>query len=274
MGWSTSLTWITKTQPPDSDDDGYTDSQEKFIESDPLDGCDPDPSAPSCDQDNDGLTNEEEIALGTDPEDPDTDFDGENDGDEVGPDKDNPKNYDGDELIDALDSQLQDADSDGVPNEYDRDNVDPLSDSDEDGLIDLQEKVDGSDPLDPCDPYDDVPACDEDGDGFPNGVEREVGTDPNNPTRMGTVKMTGKKSVKTSQSRWMQTAMGLTMRLTLKYSMTMKTVWSMSLMWPMTIRIRTAMKIRSQMKTKPRTAPTHLDYCDPINTTGKLRRGW
>ena len=84
-------------------------------------------------------------------------------------------NYDGDELIDALDSQLQDADYDGVANEYDRDNVDPLSDSDDDGLIDLQETVDDTDPLDPCDPYDDAAACDDDNDGLSNYDERQVG---------------------------------------------------------------------------------------------------
>jgi len=48
----------------------------------PIGGTPP-PPGPAEDPDNDGLTNAEETALGTDPNDPDTDADGLNDGDEV-----------------------------------------------------------------------------------------------------------------------------------------------------------------------------------------------
>ncbi len=58
---------------------------------------------PGVDSDGDGLTNSQEWSVGTDPGNPDTDFDGINDGTEVGADAANPIDTDGDGAIDAKD---------------------------------------------------------------------------------------------------------------------------------------------------------------------------
>ena len=74
------------TNPGDSDtdDDGVNDGDEVNGGSDPLNPCDPNINAlGSNDCDNDGLTNDEETLAGTDNNNPDTDSDGINDGDEV-----------------------------------------------------------------------------------------------------------------------------------------------------------------------------------------------
>ena len=69
---------------PDTDGDGFLDGDEVTAGSDPLDPCDPDPSALSTsDCDMDGLTAAQEGLLGTDPGNPDTDGDGLTDGEEV-----------------------------------------------------------------------------------------------------------------------------------------------------------------------------------------------
>jgi uncharacterized protein (TIGR02145 family) len=79
----------TNTDPenPDTDDDGINDGDEVKNGSDPLDPCDPDVNADTCDKDGDGLTNGEEkrgtkTGVKTDPENPDTDGDGVKDGDD------------------------------------------------------------------------------------------------------------------------------------------------------------------------------------------------
>lgn len=77
------------------------------------------------DDDNDGLFGGEEATLGTDPNDPDSDGDGIEDGEEVGPDIANPLDEDGDGIIDALDSNTDDADSDGVNDQQDPANTNP-----------------------------------------------------------------------------------------------------------------------------------------------------
>ncbi len=112
------------------------------------------------DDDGDGLLSGVEAALGTDPNNPDTDGDGINDGDEVGGDPDNPLDEDFDGIIDALDSNTEDSDMDGVNDQQDPANQDPcipdntngLCDTDGDGITDGDEIAQGSDPLDPCDP--------------------------------------------------------------------------------------------------------------------------
>ncbi|MUH36851.1 DUF11 domain-containing protein [Zobellia amurskyensis] len=119
-------------------------------------------SVSSCDTDDDGdgLLGGLESTLGTDPNNPDSDGDGINDGDEVGDDFDNPLDEDGDGIIDALDSNILDTDLDGVVDQLDPannnacipDNSNGLCDTDGDGITDGQEETDGTNPLDACDP--------------------------------------------------------------------------------------------------------------------------
>lgn len=127
------------------------------------------------DTDMDGLFDGTEATLGTDPTNPDTDGDGINDGDEVGADLENPldSDLDGDGmpspdgLIDALDSNTLDTDNDGVVDQLDPSNPDPcvpnrlngVCDFDGDGIVDSDERVNGSDPDDPCDPDLENSAC-------------------------------------------------------------------------------------------------------------------
>ncbi|MGJ8713615.1 MAG: Calx-beta domain-containing protein [Maribacter stanieri] len=120
------------------------------------------------DDDNDGLLGGQEVVLGTDSNDPDTDGDGIEDGVEVGDDIDNPLDEDGDGIIDALDSNTVDADNDGVNDQQDPANNNPCipnrfngsCDTDGDGISDLDEQTNGSDPDDPCDPVA-TPNCDD-----------------------------------------------------------------------------------------------------------------
>ncbi|MGB2761516.1 MAG: Calx-beta domain-containing protein, partial [Maribacter stanieri] len=120
------------------------------------------------DDDNDGLLGGQEVVLGTDSNDPDTDGDGIEDGVEVGDDIDNPLDEDGDGIIDALDSNTADADNDGVNDQQDPANNNPCipnrfngnCDTDGDGISDLDEQTNGSDPDDPCDPVA-TPNCDD-----------------------------------------------------------------------------------------------------------------
>ena len=119
------------------------------------------------DDDNDGLLGGQEVALGLDPNNPDTDGDGIEDGEEVGTDIANPLDEDNDGIIDALDSNTDDADNDGVNDQQDPANDNPCipnrfngsCDTDGDGLSDLDEQTNGSDPDDPCDPVA-SPNCD------------------------------------------------------------------------------------------------------------------
>jgi gliding motility-associated-like protein/uncharacterized repeat protein (TIGR01451 family) len=120
------------------------------------------------DEDNDGLLGGQEVALGLDPNNPDTDGDGIEDGVEVGPDIANPLDEDNDGIIDALDSNIEDIDNDGVNDQQDPANTNPCvpnrfngsCDTDGDGLSDLDEQTNGSDPDDPCDPIA-SPNCDD-----------------------------------------------------------------------------------------------------------------
>jgi len=91
--------------------------------------------APQVDSDNDGLTDEEEQAIGTDPYNPDSDGDGYTDFEEVGSDVTNPRDTDGDEIIDALDT---DSDDDGIPDSEDPKPYNPTVISIEDLLPDAK----------------------------------------------------------------------------------------------------------------------------------------
>ncbi|MDC6387304.1 Calx-beta domain-containing protein [Maribacter sp. PR1] len=119
------------------------------------------------DDDNDGLLGGEEATLGTDPNNPDTDGDGIEDGVEVGPDTENPLDEDGDGIIDALESNTADTDSDGVNDQQDPDNDNPcipnrengICDFDGDDITDSDEITNGTDPDNPCDPNAEHPNC-------------------------------------------------------------------------------------------------------------------
>lgn len=112
------------------------------------------------DNDKDGLTNREERELGTDPENPDTDRDGLNDGDEVKKYFTNPlsSDTDGDGLLDSdeinkflTDPNKVDTDDDGLTDyeEISKYLTNPInSDSDNDGLKDGDEiKIYHSNPM-------------------------------------------------------------------------------------------------------------------------------
>jgi len=58
---------------------------------------------------------------------------------------------------------------------------DPNADSDGDGVTNIIENTNGSDPLNPCDPFPDAGPCDQDGDGLTNTEETTAGTNPVNP---------------------------------------------------------------------------------------------
>ncbi len=92
------------------------------------------------DTDGDGLLDGIEATLGTNPNLVDTDGDGIDDGVEVGPDTANPLNEDGDEFIDALDSNILDADLDLVNDQQDPANDNPCIPNATSGLcsVDLE----------------------------------------------------------------------------------------------------------------------------------------
>jgi hypothetical protein len=74
---------------------------------------------PDGDTDEDGLINSLEKILATLSDSPDTDGDGANDADEVGPDRTAPRDSDGDGLIDAIESSIADADRDCISDQAD-----------------------------------------------------------------------------------------------------------------------------------------------------------
>ena len=119
------------------------------------------------DSDLDGLFDGPEAVLGTNPNNPDSDGDGLNDSEEVGPNIDNPLDEDEDGIIDALESNTIDTDMDGVVDQLDPANENPcipvrqngVCDFDGDGILDSDEIANGSDPDDPCDPDAENSAC-------------------------------------------------------------------------------------------------------------------
>ncbi|ADV50090.1 Two component regulator three Y domain-containing protein [Cellulophaga algicola DSM 14237] len=111
------------------------------------------------DFDNDGLTNSEENALGTDPNNPDTDGDGVEDGEEV---MDNTNPLDDCDSLNGTPLPTTDCDADGLTNaEEENLGTDPFDpDSDSDGINDGQEVTDTTDPLDACDSVGGTPPID------------------------------------------------------------------------------------------------------------------
>ncbi len=154
---------VTGTDPnnADTDGDGLSDGDEvNTYGTDPL----------NADSDGDGLSDGDEVLIyGTDPLNADTDGDGLSDGDEV--------------TLYGTDPTIADTDGDGLS---DGDEVlvygtDPLVVDTDGGSVGdgVEVLVDGTDPLDPSD---DVPpdTTDTDGDGLTDVEEAVYGTDPNN----------------------------------------------------------------------------------------------
>ncbi|MFN5620728.1 MAG: Ig-like domain-containing protein [Flavobacteriales bacterium] len=169
----------------DTDGDGLGDGEEVDFATDPLNPCDPDINAVgTADCDNDLLDNNGELLAGTDNNNPDTDFDGIVDGEEVlnGSDPLNSCSPDAG-LIGT-----NDCDEDGLDNDGEEfSGTDPANpDTDGDGLLDGAEVNEGSNPLDPCDPNAGaVGTNDCDNDGLDNDGEIAAGTDNNNPDTDG-----------------------------------------------------------------------------------------
>ncbi len=163
------------TGSPDQDGDGYIGDDDP----DDNDPCVPNNQVGVCDRDGDGLNNTEEELNNTNPDDPDSDDDGNNDGQEV---NSTPPS----DPLDACDPSNTvaacDRDNDGLTNGQEAAlGTNPTNpDTDADGISDDDEvnATISSDPLDPCDPSNTVPACDRDNDGLTNGQEETIGTDP------------------------------------------------------------------------------------------------
>lgn len=164
--------------------------------------------SPNSDRDHDGLTKAQEEEIGTDPNNPDTDGDGLNDGDEFMKYKTDPLNADtdGDSLNDydevmkyKTNPLLVDTDKDGLNDgdEVLKHKTDPLNpDTDEDGLTDGDEinkyktspfkadtDIDGLTDGDEIMKYKTDPLkADTDGGTVLDGKEIENGTDPLDPS--------------------------------------------------------------------------------------------
>ncbi len=135
------------------------------------------------DTDGDGLPDSTEIEIGTDPNNPDSDADELNDGEEVlrqatdplNPDTDSDELRDGEEVLrQKTNPHVPDTDGDTLTDgvEVNQYKTDPLRpDTDDDGLKDGDEIQRGTDPLNP----------DTDGDELRDGEEIVMGTDPLNP---------------------------------------------------------------------------------------------
>ncbi len=171
--------WGTSTTTQDSDGDGYEDWFEYWFGGDPLDS-----EVKPSDADMDGLPDALELAINSDENSVDTDGDGHEDIDELiyggHPLKPwtVPPNYDYDDCYDywenwnGLNSSNSDTDGDGVIDCMDTDSLDPDNtpvDSDGDGMPDDMEEEFGSDPEN----------WDSDGDGMPDSFEYIMDTDPN-----------------------------------------------------------------------------------------------
>ncbi|NVK31893.1 MAG: hypothetical protein HWE20_12870, partial [Gammaproteobacteria bacterium] len=149
----------------DTDHDGVNDQ----LDPDNTNACIPSATAAPCDSDGDGLNYSQEIALGTNPYSTDSDGDGVGDATEALTDTD----MDG--INDAVESNLLDADGDGVVDQQDPDNQNACRpdvyaascDADGDGLFGPAEQTLGADPE----------RADTDGDGIDDSQEGSADSD-------------------------------------------------------------------------------------------------
>lgn len=170
-------TYLTNPLLADTDGDGMRDDVEVLY------GTNPRVADAGADPDGDGLTNEEELLAGARPLLPDTDGDGLPDGDEVFiygtsaylSDTDGDGLSDGDEVqVQGTLPLSQDSDGDRMPDGFEvAHGLDPrvagsYNDTDGDGLLDLLEYLQGSNPV----------SGDTDGDGLSDYLEILLGSDP------------------------------------------------------------------------------------------------
>jgi hypothetical protein len=153
----------------DTDNDGISDIDEKIGNTNPLDPCDPNPSANAClnqDADGDGYN---PLLPPTDP------FFDPNDSDPCVPNVTVGNcDFDNDGQVNSVDL---DDDNDCVPDAQDVNDYNINSDSDGDGITDKQECTNGSDPLDKCDPNPTFGTCDCDNDGTLNNTDTDDDND-------------------------------------------------------------------------------------------------
>ncbi len=165
----TATATVTIAVAIDSDGDGIPDATERTIGTNPLDADSDDDGVldgaePDYDQDSDGDGRINAL-------DPDSDNDGLFDGTELGVVTPHPDTNvgagrfvpDADGGVTRTNPLDRDTDHGGVP--------DGAEDTNGNGVIDVGE-------LDPNDPADDLTVIDSDGDGLPDAVELEIGTDP------------------------------------------------------------------------------------------------
>ncbi|MEM7334906.1 MAG: hypothetical protein AAF490_22705, partial [Chloroflexota bacterium] len=139
-----------------------------------MDLCNNDVEDVNDDFDEDGLTNDQEALLGTDPNNADSDGDGKLDGDEVGDDVENPTDTDEDGIHDALESTKEDSDGDRLSDEEDSDHNDgPKGDLDDDGLLNREEELLGTDPHTADTDHDGESDFDEVGDDVENPIDTD-----------------------------------------------------------------------------------------------------
>jgi len=192
-GLSTSIEIKIGTNPllPDTDQDGFSDSEEvgrhpkRPLDTD-GDGIN---NALDTDDDDDGILTYEEILLGTNFLLVDSDGDGLSDSIEIGESIEKPLDSDNDGIIDALDADdnNNDQDNDGLSDQTEAlINTNPNNpDTDGDGIGDAEEVGrNTSSPLDTdldgiIDALDTIDDSDSDGDGLSNSLEKKLGSNPN-----------------------------------------------------------------------------------------------
>ena len=134
------------------------------------------------DSDNDGLSDIQELKLSSNANKVDSDNDGIHDNEELGTNINQPLDSDNDGILNINDA---DDDNDGLPTEYEIEiGTNPLSkDTDNDGINDAEElsqKTDGLEDTDKDGKINPVDA-DDDNDGIPTSIELKLGSDPLHP---------------------------------------------------------------------------------------------